>query len=237
MHGIIYQNITSDEIASIYDEIYFQICSEFINNDVSDFIENAQDYFIANNNLYMLLDSELTQGTLLQLEYLINIKCAMNCTELTLQNEVDSKLTFDPNTKLISENKTNSDYGWEINEAISFTQTEDFKHNLVLTLHHSPNTEYVIKRGEPYQCKLILNCILNTKDDTNYSNKLIFRIKGEQKTAQGVQEVETTQMLNSIDVNLIPPFGKDKSLTNKYILLGSLSLTLISIFIYKKYTQ
>ena len=64
MHGIIYQNITSDEIASIYDEIYFQICSEFINNDVSDFIENAQDYFIANNNLYMLLDSELTQGTL-----------------------------------------------------------------------------------------------------------------------------------------------------------------------------
>ena len=43
--GIIYENITSDQINSIYDEIYFQICSDFIDNDVSDFIADAQNYY------------------------------------------------------------------------------------------------------------------------------------------------------------------------------------------------
>lgn len=229
---MIYQNITSDEISGIYDEIYFQICSDFINNDVSDFIENAQNYFVANNNLYMLLDSELTQGTLLQLEYLINIKCAMNCTELTLQNEVDPKLTFSPDAKLISEDKTNSDYGWAVNDEVSFTNAENFQHNLVLTLHNAPGSEYAIKKGGTYQGKLILSCILDAKDDTVYSNKLIFRIKGEENTSQGPQEVATTQMLESIDVNLVPPFGKDKSMTNFYILLFVLITT--GILIYKK---
>ena len=232
--GIIYENITASEISSIYDEIYFQICSDFINNDVSDFIENAQNYFVAGNNLYMYLDSELTQGTLLEIEYLVNIKCAMDCTELILQNEVDPKLTFNPNAQLISENNTNAYYGWEINEEISYTETANIKHNLVLTLKPSSDSEYIISKGDTFQCKLVLSCLLDTGIDSNFNNKLTFMVKGIQNTAQGAQEVVTAQTLESIETNVIPPFGKNTSYTPIYLLLGLLSTATITILIINK---
>ena len=232
--GIIYEDITSDELLAIYDEIYFQICSDFIDNDVSDFIENAQNYFVAGDNLYLLLDSELTQGSLLQIEYLINIKSAMNCTELILQNEVDQKLSFNPDAKLISEDNTNAYYGWEINEKVSYTETENMKHNLVLTLNHKTDSEYAIRRGDTFQCKLVLSCLLDTGVDSNYKNSLTFRIKGEQKTSQGPQQVVVTQTLDSMETNVIPPFGKNNSYTPIYLLLGALSTTTIIILIIKK---
>lgn len=232
--GIIYENITAGEISSIYDEIYFQICSDFINNDISDFIENAQNYFVANDDLYMYLDSELIQGSLLQVEYLVNIKCAMNCTELILQNEVDPKLSFDPNAQLISENNTNSYYGWEVNEKVSYTETQNIKHNLVLTLKPSNSgSQYIIPKGGTFQCKLVLSCLLDTGTDPNFVNNLTFLVKGIQNNAQGSQEIVYTQTLDSMETNVIPPFGKDYSYTYIYLLLGLLSSTLFIILVIK----
>lgn len=232
--GIIYENITSDQINSIYDEIYFQICSDFIDNDVSDFIADAQNYFVTDDGLYLYLDSELTHGTLLEIEYLINIKCAMDCTELILQNEVDPKLSFSADAKLISEDNTNAYYGWKVNESISYTETEDMKHNLVLTLKPTSDSNYIIKKGETFQCKLILSCLLTTGIDANFVNSLTFRVKGQQNTSQGSQEVVVTQTLDSLETNVIPPFGKDLSNISIYVLIVILVVIAIAIFITKK---
>ena len=59
-------------------------------------------------------------------------------------------------------------------------------------------------------------------------------VKGIQNTAQGAQEVVTAQTLESIETNVIPPFGKNNSYTPIYLLLGALSTTTITILIIKK---
>ena len=220
--GFIYANISSQEIQDIYDGIYEDICYDLINNDVSDFIENAKNYFIANDDLYMFLDRELVQGCKLELEYLINIKCAMPVTHILLQRNVDSKLSFDPSSKMISEDTTNEDYGWKVNTNLSNTND----HNLVLTLDEQSNAgeEPLIKAKKTYQSKLLFSCLLSNKEDTNYTNELAFRLN---------DAPNLTATLESMEVNIVPPFGANHSYLPIIILIIILVLIFIILLIIK----
>ena len=108
------------------------------------------------------------------------------------------------------------------------------KHNLVLTLKPTSDSNYIIKKGETFQCKLILSCLLTTGIDANFVNSLTFRVKGQQNTSQGSQEVVVTQTLDSLETNVIPPFGKDLSNISIYVLIVILVVIAIAIFITKK---
>ncbi len=208
--GTIYSGVSSGELVELYDEIYNMICSEVVNSSVTDFTEKAQNYFVANDDLYMFLDQEMLQGSRLELEYVINIKTSIPCTKIELQDEVDKNLSFDLSSKLISEDKTNEDCGWEVNEELSYKDN----HNLVLSIKQLPEegSEYVMRRGKGYQTKLVLSTLLTSQiEDMNYKNKLTFRIN---------EDDNLTQSLEAMEVNIIPPFGEDKSYNKIWILIS-----------------
>ncbi len=244
--GTIYLNASSEDLVGIYEEIYTNICYEIIDNKIDSFIENAQNYFVADNNLFMHLDQEMIQGSRLDLEYIINIKTAFNCTELKLQEEVDKKLNFNESAKMISEDKTNADYGWKVNEDLSYKKynNSDNYHNLVLSISESseedPDKEYIIKKGGTYQVKLLLSCLLTSREDANYLNTLIFEVTEGKKEEDvrddynGIIDFEgginnnndtdeelrkITKELRSMEVNIIPPFGEEKGYNKIWILI------------------
>ena len=115
---------------------------------------------------------------------------------------------------MISEDKTNEDCGWQINEDLSYKDG----HNLVLSINKTSeeDSQYVIGRGRGYQTKLVLSTLLTSQiEDMNYKNKLTFRIN---------EDNNLSQSLEAMEVNIIPPFGEDKSYNKIWILI------LISLF-------
>lgn len=134
----VYQDIEDNKIPEVYEDIFQDMCTDLTNVSVSDFfVENAKNYFLAADDLYMILDNEITQGARLDLEYIINIKSSKPVSILQLQNEVDKKLSFDPSSKMISEDKTNEDYGWKANDYLSYKKG----HQLVLSIYESAEKE------------------------------------------------------------------------------------------------
>lgn len=222
--GTIYTGVASGELTAIYDEIYNLICSEVVSSSVTDFTENAQNYFVANDDLYMFLDQEMLQGSKLEVEYVINIKSSIPCIKLELQDEVDKNLNFDLSSKLISEDKTNEECGWQVNENLSYKDG----HNLVLSMTKLPeeNSELVMKRGRGYQTKLVLSTLLtNQIEDMNYKNKLTFRINEDNNLAQSLEAME---------VNIIPPFGEDKGYNKIWILILAGIIVSVGIITYRR---
>ena len=61
------------------------------------------------------LDTELAQGTTLQLEYTITVKndSSIQCNKLELLNYLPDKFSYDESTMLITADGTNADVGWE----------------------------------------------------------------------------------------------------------------------------
>ncbi len=228
--GTIYEDISPEELASIYDEIYFSICQETIVNTVDDFIENAQNYFVADDNLFMFLDQELLQGCLLEVEYIINIKTAFPCTKLELKDVVDKKFNFNPSSSLISEEKTNADYGWEIDEQLSHKKGNGLILSLTESSEEDPDKDYIIKKGGSYEVKLLLSCLLTTKEDANYTNSLTFRLKNGDQPDNISNWLET----KSMEVNIIPPFGQDQNLLTKFIIFTILIIIIIFLIFYSK---
>ncbi len=216
--GTIYENVSSNEIEEIYGEIYMSICSEIVDSDVTEFVESAQNYYILNDDLYMFMDNELLQGSLLEIEYLVDIKSSIPCDEIEIQEEVDRRLNFSQNAKLISEDKTNADYGWTFNEHMSYKDGND----IILNIHEtSKEGNFVIKRGGAYEAKVVLSRILTVEEEEhNYKNNLIFRLNKNGNMAAN---------LEAIDVNIIPPFGENHSQKNVIILISILICILIII--------
>ena len=61
------------------------------------------------------LDTELAQGTTLELEYTITVKndSSIQCNKLELLNYLPDKFSYDESTMLITAEGTNADVGWE----------------------------------------------------------------------------------------------------------------------------
>lgn len=204
--GTIYSNISSEELTEIYDEIYGEICSEVIDNSVGNFEETGKNYFVTGNDMYMFLDQELIQGAKLQLEYKINIKAAFNCFKVEIQSEMDDKLGFEESSKMLTEDKSNADYGWAINESLTYKKG----HKKVISICTESDSPYVIKKGKKYEAKLLLTCLLSTKEDTNYASSIVFRLNGEEDRTYGLQ---------SMEVNIVPPFGGNRNQSTIIILI------------------
>lgn len=181
--GTIYEDITTEELTEIYDEIYGEICSEVINNSTGDFKETGKNYFTTGNNMYMFLDQELLQGAKLQIEYVINIKVAFDCSKVEIQCNMDDKLSFDESAKMLTEDKTNADYKWGVNEGASY---KDGNNKVLSICEEAADAPYVIKKGKRYEPKLVLSCLLTAKDDTNYANAILFRLNGEDDLTYGL---------------------------------------------------
>lgn len=223
--GTIYSNISEEELTGIYDEIYGEICSEIISNSTDNFNQTGKNYFSTGDSIYMFLDQELLQGAKLQLEYIINIKAAFDCFKVELQGEIDDKLSFDESARMITEDQTNADYGWVINEDLTYKDG----HNKVISLCKESDSPYVIKKGKKFEAKLYLSCLLTPKDDTNYANSILFRLNGEQ---------ELTQQLQSVEINIVPPFGENqnKNIIILLVVVLNIIVGILTIYIihYKK---
>src|SRR5699024_6934858 len=110
--GEIYENISQDEIWDIYDEIYDMIYEEVIENVIPEFKDKSQNFIILDTGVFITLDSEIMQGAILEIEYIINIKSSIDVYDVQLQDLISEKISFDPDMKLLTEDKTNRDEGW-----------------------------------------------------------------------------------------------------------------------------
>ena len=62
------------------------------------------------------IDAEIAHGATVEVEYSINVKnnSSTQCNYLEVINHLPSEFMFNGNTKLITENKTNSEVGWKV---------------------------------------------------------------------------------------------------------------------------
>ena len=115
---------------------------------------------------------------------------------------------------------------------------------MVLSISESseedPDKEYIIKKGGTYQVKLLLSCLLTSREDANYLNTLTFEVtegkkeddvKGDyngmidfeggnnnnNNTDEELKKI--TKELRSMEINIIPPFGEEKGYNKIWILI------------------
>ena len=164
------------------------------------------------------LDKELMQGATLEIEYTTVVKntSPIQMKDFTLIDYLPDDLTFNANSKLISEDHTNEDYNWEMS-------TTSGK-NVAKANWQNMNDEVMRKdilgnNGERY-IKLVLSRLITTEgnENTNYTNQVeLFdysnvdgRIMGnieteeEQITDEETGEEKDIEIIKNIKRDIIP---------------------------------
>lgn len=201
--GELYTNVSTTELENIYNQIYDNIYKEVSNTSIDDsFILDCENAFFLDNNAHFTLDYELTQGALLTVEYLFDIKPNFNCTSIDIIDTIGKNFSYSPDSKLLTEqDKTNADQGWVPNNDSS-----------QLIYHQENNTEYVIPKHETFQRKIVLTRILSVRsdDDNVFKNLIDFSVEGTNYKKE--EKSFSTSLLGTEDkldstIYVVPPWG------------------------------
>lgn len=215
--GEIYENISQDEIWDIYDEIYDMIYEEVIENVIPEFKDKSQNFIILDTGVFITLDSEIMQGAILEIEYIINIKSSIDVYDVQLQDLISEKISFDPDMKLLTEDKTNRDEGWELIEDGSKYQGQ----KSVAYINETASDEPLIKRRQPLQKKVVYSTLLSSEVDASYGHSTTFRLNKD--------AVNGTANMNSLPVVVVPPYGDEKF--NNVTIITLITLVFIAVIL------
>ena len=171
------------------------------------------------DDIYIILDNELTYGAKIEIEYEIEAYALNGLVEANITDLVsESGLSFDPNAKLLTEDRTNADYGWEAKEDGSVTNTFLFDEEGGNTPPNLGN-------------KIVLSKLISSNDENIFVNTAIVRT-----SSYGVgQNIPSTfqNIVQSEAVIIIPPTGVT-DFVEVIIIIGAIILIIVSIFIIRK---
>ena len=217
----------SETIATdIYNEIYFRIIL-MMNPKTTYDISNAA--ILAGDKIVITADEEIIHGATLQVEYVFIIIAAFDVANIEIK-DIPENFTFNPNQKLLTENKTNNDYYWQY----------DAGSNTIVSRSGNIHQEST----KAYKVKLVLNTLVTPEilsGTGTFSNCAEFTLKkdgGEviqinQNTADDPEETR----IKALDILMIPPTGDyftyvlDRTIGVSAIMIA---ISLATIVIYMK---
>lgn len=200
--GSIY-DAKAEDLDKVYNDIFTAIRTEVINSSIDEeFTLDCENAIILDDKAQFTLDYELSQGALLTVEYLLDIKPGIDCTSITITDKMGN-FSYNPDSKLLTEDRTNYDEGWK--------STND---SSVWKFHSNIDEigDYPIHKNEDFQKKIVLTKIINiNSEDKNVCDNLVeFSIEG--KNSKGEKITYSTENLDDKDkfnstVCVIPPLG------------------------------
>ena len=171
------------------------------------------------NDIYIILDNELTYGAKIEIEYEIEAYALNGLVSANIKDLVSqSGLSFDPNAKLLTEDKTNADYGWEANSDGTVTNTFS-------------SDEEGGSKPPNLGNKIVLSKIISSNDENIFVNTAIVGT-----SSYGVGQNTPSSFQNTVQseaVIIIPPTGVS-DFVKIIITIGTILLMVILIFIIRK---
>ncbi len=158
--GKIFKNISTQDLSNIFDEIYDSIYSEIITVEPPHLAVETVNGQLLGEELLFFLDNELIQGATLEVEYLINVKTAFDCTSLVITDILGNGFIFDENASLITNpSQANRNFSWQIEQGT----TRNREGERMKLKYTAPTIDgYVLRKGGELNIKLVVSRLLST---------------------------------------------------------------------------
>ena len=219
--AIIYENITDEQLLEVFTDIFDNIYSQIVENLVSDFdvsYNNQKYYMVLDNGVFIAIDRELMQGARLDIEYVINIKSIKKIESVEIEDITNGNMDFSPYTKLITEDKTNAEYGWSLAGKTRLYSNDD---KTIASSYQTSTDKPVIERRGCLQKKIIYTKLLSSKEDSNFEHSTVIRLNNDSENGMAT--------LDSLKVVITPPYG-----SNYYKIFNILIILALIFIILKK---
>lgn len=215
------QTIASD----IYNAIYLKII--LLADPVTTYnISNAG--IIPGNSAIIQVDDEIIHGATLQVEYVFCVVASFDSNDIKITDFLGKNFVFNPNQQLLTENKTNNDYGWHY-------EGDDLV---------SKSPEETINGTEEYKVKLVVSTLITPQMLSNlgrFENYANFELKRTSSDEVIKIDSNTTNpedpRIKALDVLILPPTGSyfsyilERTAWGMTMFVGIISLVLIIICI------
>lgn len=235
--GKIFKNISTQDLSSIFDEIYDSIYSEIITVEPPQLVAEAVNGQLLGEELLFFLDNELIQGATLEVEYLINVKTAFDCTSLVIENFLGNGFIFDENTSLITNpSQTNRNFSWQIEQGT----TRNKEGERMKLKYTAPKIDgYVLKKGGELNIKLVVSRLLSTtggeiggttgNGDGVFNSEIKMMAAGQKANGDALNYDSNTIDLDGNNIIITPPWGVDKSnsLTRDFVIMALILITIV----------
>lgn len=224
--GNLAQTITNDTYQEIYMRAILMSDPKVVYN-----INNAA-IIAGDDKIILQLDEEIMHGATLKIEYVISITSTFNSSNIVIEDFYDDPLIFSENEKLLTENKTNKDYGWKMQNGKLINDSGGDS----------------IHEAQEHKVKLVLSAVLTPTiihDLNRIGNSATFQLKNVDTGEEYIINKNTNNdpnetRIKSLDILIIPPTGKialkEKITTilNTIIVIVSILLIIICLKDYIK---
>ena len=209
-------NLETTIVKDIYNEIYLKIILLSDPKTVYN-ISNA-GIISGDDKIVFQVDEEILHGATLEIEYVISITCSFDSNHIRIKDFHNEDLKFTPTQRLITENKTNNDYGWK------------YEGNVLTTDSGNNITESV----KEHKVKLVLSTVFtptrlsDLEKLGNYVTFSLNRIEEGQVTNIVIEKNNTStenDKIKALDFLIIPPTGWNKK---QIVFTLSSSVTIVS---------
>lgn len=216
------QTIATD----LYNEIYFKI---ILLMDPKTKYNISDAVIIPGDSIMITADDEIVHGATLQVEYVFMVNTTFDVKNIEIK-DIPENFTFNPNQKLLTENKTNNDYHWNYDASSRTIVSNSGNINLGST--------------REYKVKLVLSSLVTPEilhDTGRFKNCAEFKIKKDDDRGTVVQVKNNTAndpnetRIKALDILIIPPTGNYATyLFEKIVTAIIVVVALLVVIIWKK---
>ena len=197
-------------VKDIYNEIYLKII--LMSEPKTEYNINHNGVLLGSDKIIFQMDEEILHGATLKVEYIISITTAFDMNNVKINDFYSSDFVFNSNEPLLTELKTNNDYGWKIENGTLVSNSGDG----------------TIEGATEYRIKLVLSTLLTPErlpDLSKMGNYMTFSV--HDITDNRVISVGETANIKALDFLILPPTGEDNLSTKD--LLGLLRLSIFTL--------
>ncbi len=220
-------NMADTLVNGIYDEIYMKVI--LLSEPTTNLDLNNAGIIPGSDRIILQVDSEILHGATLSVEYVISITNAFDAKNIVIKDFPESSLQYSSSQKLLTENKTNADYGWRYQDGYLYSNSGG----------------NVTPAAQEYRKKLILTTILTSSvlnrssAFTNYATFSEDKILNTGSTSTVAADVaQDGGKIRALSFLIIPPTGNNYNyshvvITNVAIIVFFTCLFLL-IYIFSK---
>lgn len=197
-------------VKDIYNEIYLKII--LMSEPKTVYNINHNGVLLGADKIIFQMDEEILHGATLKVEYIISITTAFDMNNVEINDFYSSDFVFNSNEPLLTELKTNNDYGWKVENGTLVSNSGD----------------EVIEGATEYRIKLVLSTLLTPErlpDLSKMGNYMTFSV--HDITENRIISVDETANIKALDFLILPPTGESNMSTED--LLGLLRLAIFTL--------
>lgn len=202
-------------VKDIYNEIYLKII--LMSEPKTVYNINHNGVLLGADKIIFQMDEEILHGATLKVEYIISITTAFDMNNVEINDFYSSDFVFNSNEPLLTELKTNNDYGWKVENGTLVSNSGD----------------EVIEGATEYRIKLVLTTLLTPErlpDLSKMGNYMTFSV--HDITENMIISVDETANIKALDFLILPPTGESNMSTEDLLRLLRLSIfTLAAVIV------